>query len=121
MAPHKTPMTRLTSAPTTPTSKEICAPNKQRENKSRPCKSVPNQCCAVGGENCASESSSGLCNCAKRAVDIFRMTGQMMTATSRKIKNQALMTAARFFLKRSHAGLEPEFGLSTVNPELSTL
>ena len=105
MAPHKTPMTRLTTAPTTPTSSEICAPYMTREKTSRPCMSVPNQCCASGGRNCASDRWSGSWIWAKAAPAgpqcsaILRATGHATTRTSSKARYQALMTAGRFLLE----------------------
>src|ERR1039458_3108950 len=96
-------MTRLTAAPTTPTNRDICAPNRTREKTSRPWKSVPNQCCASGGANWASASRLGSWACTKAAPDSFNITGQARTASSKKARYQALMTAARFRRKRCQA------------------
>jgi hypothetical protein len=57
--PTRTPMTRLTAAPTMPTSSEMRAPWQTRLKRSRPCASVPNQCSQLGGANCASEMRVG--------------------------------------------------------------
>ena len=94
---------RLTPAPTTPTSNEICAPNRTREKRSRPWRSVPNQCCADGGANWASESWSGLWAWAKLEPAIFKISGHAMITSKRKARNQALTTAGRLRLKRSQA------------------
>src|SRR5581483_4863900 len=91
-----------------PTSNEICAPYSTRENKSRPCKSVPNQCCAFGELNCASEISLGLCICANGVPPNFKIIGHATTATSNAIKNHALMIAARLRLNLFHASFAGE-------------
>src|ERR1039458_5027170 len=96
-------MTRLTPAPTMPTSSEICAPNNMREKTSRPWTSVPNQYCIPGGAKAASESWLGLWTCAKVPPDILRIAGHAMMASNRKTRYHALMTAARFRRKRCHA------------------
>ena len=93
-------MTRLTSAPTTPTSSEICAPKSTRENKSRPCKSVPNQCCASGGANCASESWSGLCNLREmRRRKFSRQPATRTIASQQKNKKPRAENAGAVFFE----------------------
>ena len=89
-APHNTPMSRLTTAPTAPTSSEICPPYSVREKTSRPWTSVPNQCRAPGRVNCTSDSRSGLWSWAKCPPASFKPTGQAAGAASSAPRNQAL-------------------------------
>src|SRR6478609_1097465 len=87
-------MTRLTPAPTMPTSNEIWAPYITRVKTSRPWTSVPNQCFALGEANWSSDSASGWCGETK---------GQINTSKTIAARNQALIRASRLRWKRRHA------------------
>src|SRR5213593_3760008 len=101
-------MTNATPAPITPTSSDMRAPKQTRLSRSRPCTSVPNQCLAPGGWNCASVIAS---------EEYGDTSGQISTSTSSTARNQRLITAGVFRRKRRQARSP---GLSTLSFWLST-
>src|SRR5579884_1227456 len=102
-------MTKLTLAPTVPTISETCAPKRMRENKSRPCTSVPNQCCNEGAAKTLSVRVLGsywmakALPCGPEWLVTDKIIGQAITAKTRNNKNHALITAGRLLRNRRHA------------------